>query len=489
MMRLDQDVIQWAIRRGIKPGTLRALHVGGEIIQFGDRRLPAIVFHYLDNGGESVNYKARALNEKAFKQRANGTQQFYNQAAVLAGPLERVYITEGELDACALVEAGVPVHSVLSVVGGAPAKQGDDPASSKRYGYIRDALGAGLDKCKQFVLCTDNDSPGHHLRADLAQILGAANCYWIEWPDGIKDANDALMEWGAEDLGLLMRDGAREFPLEGVYRLSEIPEPPELTLWQGWPEWENKLRLSPSHLSVLSGWPGHGKSHLSQQLWAQIVRRYDIRVAIMSMETREKPFVRRNLRSAYWSKLENEMTENEKKEADDWIEDHFLFLHHPSNSPTFRWVLDKIDECYGRHSISAVSVDPFNMIVQDYDRRQQTETGWIGACLDECTYIAKACNLHLQILAHPAKPIGSGVREAITYSSIAGSQHWANKADQVMSIHRDKFVDEHGGRDTSARLIVHKSRYEELGYPCEIAMKLALDKGVFRCADYDVIDW
>ena len=77
------------------------------------------------------------------------------------------------------------------------------------------------------------------------------------------------------------------------------------------------------------------------------------------------------------------------------------------------------------------------------------------------------------------------MREPITYSSISGSQHWANKSDQILSIHRNTFQDDDGTRNTEARLIVHKSRYEELGYPCEIAMKLALETGCFRCTEYD----
>ena len=218
-MRLDAKTIQWATRRKISAETLKKLHAGGEIIQFGDRQLPAIVFHYLDSHGESVNYKARALNEKAFKQRANGQQQFFNQAAVMAGPMDEVYVVEGEMDACALVEAGVPVHSILSVVGGAPAISSDDPANAKRYAYINDALTGGLGKCKRFVICTDNDSPGHHLRADLAQVFGAGKCYWVEGPDDVKDANDFLIKHGAESLSLFLREDVKEFPLVGIYRL------------------------------------------------------------------------------------------------------------------------------------------------------------------------------------------------------------------------------------------------------------------------------
>jgi twinkle protein len=488
-MRLDARTIGWAARRKISADTLRKMSVGGEIIQFGERKIPSIVFNYTDATGDTVNWKARSLNEKDYRQQPNGTQQFYNQAAVLGGSPDEVYITEGEMDALALVEAGIPATSILSVVGGAPAAKTENAPDAKRYAYIVKALKEGLDDCGRFILVTDNDDPGRHLRNDLAAILGVAKCHWIEWPKNIKDANDALIGWGAGKLASFIKENVREFPIDGVFRLSEIPEPPEMTLWQGWPEWEKKLRLSPTCLSVLSGWPGHGKSHLSQQLWAQIVRKYNIRVALMSMETREKPFVRRNLRSAYWSKLESEMSEAEKKEADDWIEEYFLFLHHPRNAPHFDWICDTINDCHARYAISAVSLDPWNMIVPSFNKMEKTETAWIGECLDTCTYIAKACSLHLQILAHPAKPLGVGVRDPITYSSIAGSQHWANKADQVMSIHRDTFQDDDGRRNSEARLIVHKSRYEELGYPCEIAMKLALDTGCFRCTEYDSGGW
>ena len=489
-MRLDARTIGWAARRKISAETLRAMSVGAEQVRFGERNLPAIVFNYTDAAGQTVNWKARPLNEKDYRQQPNGTQQFYNQAAVLSGPLDEVYITEGEMDALALVEAGVPVHSVLSVVGGAPAARTENAPDAKRYAYVGAAKDAGLDRCHRFIIISDSDSPGRHLRADLAILLGAARCHWIDLPEGIKDVNDLLIAWGVEKPRAYISESANPFPIEGVYRLSEIPEPPALILWRpGWAEFESRMHLSPTCLSVMSGWPGHGKSHLSQQLWAQIARQYDIRVAIMSMETREKPFVRRNLRSAYWGKLELEMTDAEKDEADAWIEEHFLFIHHPRNSPEWAWIADTVNDCHARFGISAVSIDPFNMVIPTFDRRRQTETEWIGTCLDDCSYIAKACNLHLQIVAHPAKPFGAGVRDPITYSSISGSQHWANKSDQVLSIHRDRFQDDDGRRNSEARLIVHKSRYEELGYPCSIAMKLALDTGCFRCTEYDAGGW
>lgn len=139
-MRLDQDVIQWALRRKISPETLRKMSVGGAVTSYGDGNKPAIIFNYFDAQGEIVNWKARSLNDKVFRQQAGGKQQFYNQAAVEAGALNEVYITEGEMDALSLVEAGVPADAVLSVVGGAPANATENPAEAKRYGYVADAL-------------------------------------------------------------------------------------------------------------------------------------------------------------------------------------------------------------------------------------------------------------------------------------------------------------------------------------------------------------
>ena len=75
-MRLDAKTIQWATRRKISAETLRVMNAGGEIIQFGERQLPSIVFHYLDAHGESVNYKARALNEKRLNNAPTASNSF-----------------------------------------------------------------------------------------------------------------------------------------------------------------------------------------------------------------------------------------------------------------------------------------------------------------------------------------------------------------------------------------------------------------------------
>tara|TARA_R100000306_G_C4373885_1_gene141141 strand:+ start:875 stop:2344 length:1470 start_codon:yes stop_codon:yes gene_type:complete len=488
MSGLSAAVVQWAAKRGVSVKTLREAGCG-TAWEIAGKKSPCIVFPYFRDG-KQANAKTRSLAGKDFRTEPGSDLIWYNLDRVLTGKFDTVYVVEGEMDALSLMEADIP--NVLSVPSGGPAtaSNGSDPASARRYEFVRRGMEDGLDQVKKWVLCTDSDGPGRHLRSDLATLLGAGKCHWVEWPEGIKDANDALAAWGGRDLHIFVNEGQQEYPVEGLYRLSQIPEPAPLVLWNpGFAEWENRFRIAPTCVSVVSGYPGHGKSHFTQQVWAQIARDYNVRVAIMSMETREKPFVRRTLRSAYWRKLEMDMSEREKTEADDWIEEHFVFLHHPRRTPEFGWVSDMIETAHARMGISAVSIDPWNMVVPGYDSRTSTETRWIGECLDDCAALAKGITIHVQIVAHPSKPgTGDASTRPITYDRISGSQHWANKPDQVLSIHRDAFADKQtGARLTEAAVRIHKSRYDELGFPTKFNVRLDLQTGCFHSVDYSSI--
>jgi twinkle protein len=52
-------------------------------------------------------------------------------------------------------------------------------------------------------------------------------------------------------------------------------------------------------------------------------------------------------------------------------------------------------------------------------------------------------------------------------------------------VHRPK-VFENGERKTEADLYVLKSRFDELGYPCRLAMNYDLKEGRFKSIDYRV---
>ena len=135
MKKPTEKVIQFAAKRGISPKTLEDLKVEGGIAQYGDRSLESIVFGYYNLDGKRVNYKARAISEKIFKQEKGGEQRFYNLDNVLNSKNLKnntIYVVEGEMDALALYEAGYGIDCILSVPTGAVASPTEQPEVSRK---------------------------------------------------------------------------------------------------------------------------------------------------------------------------------------------------------------------------------------------------------------------------------------------------------------------------------------------------------------------
>lgn len=58
---------------------------------------------------------------------------------------------------------------------------------------------------------------GEALAEELARRIGKHKCYRVRWPDGIKDANQMLVERGIEQLRACINN-AEEYPVEGLQR-------------------------------------------------------------------------------------------------------------------------------------------------------------------------------------------------------------------------------------------------------------------------------
>jgi twinkle protein len=171
--------------RKISRATLERLGVGSGMAFFPElgRECEAVFFPYCAEG-EVVNWKAAAFPVKAFTSKRGGKLQFFNIDRVIGSSI--VYITEGEWDAAALVEAGIPAEQVISVPNGARQRSTDDAGERRGYAYVEEALRAGLSRAKRFVWCGDNDDPGRSLRADMVRLLGVARFHFVDWPKGCK---------------------------------------------------------------------------------------------------------------------------------------------------------------------------------------------------------------------------------------------------------------------------------------------------------------
>ena len=67
------------------------------------------------------------------------------------------------------------------------------------------------------------------------------------------------------------------------------------------------------------------------------------------------------------------------------------------------------------------------------------ETDYIGRCLDELLDFANDLNVHVQVIAHPAKMQRekNGDIPVPTLYDISGSANWVNKADLGVVVHRN----------------------------------------------------
>lgn len=466
--KISDDALTWLQNiRHISRETLAKLPVASGMAWFGEleRRSPAVFFGY--PGG----WKARAYPEKAFTSKPGGSFTFWNIEAVLNGPLEQVFITEGELDACALVEAGIPVDSVLAAPSASP--------SSDEGGlvYVKEALAAGLAKAKRFVWCGDQDDAGRQLRASMARIFGGARLNFVEWPEGAKDANDYLRSDGPQAVRDLLFDGQMPWPSDGLFRLSEIPDPPPLVCWHpGFDAWGNRMSLAAGTLSVATGHPGMGKTLLWGQIWFQVAHAYNLVACIASFETRPKPHMRRQLRTLFGRKLERHLDADERAAADKWIDAHYLFLVHPERRPDLRWLLDEAETAVVRHGAKIVQVDPWNRLEASRELRE-TETEYIGRCLRESYNFAADFNCHVQIIAHPSKTDSARRGDPPELEDIAGSKHWDNMVDQGFVVHRPRLFDAQGNRETYAELHHKKARFDELGFATKFGLDFDIDQG------------
>jgi twinkle protein len=468
---LSDTAITFAKARGISRATLERLGVASGTVHFPSlqKRSPALFFPY---GGD---WKARAFPDKAFVTNVGAKLSFWNLEPVLRGNPETVFITEGEFDALALVEAGIPAGQVLSAPNGA----GDSTERGK--GYVEEALAAGLNRIARFVWCGDGDDAGITLRADMVRRLGAARFWFIDWPEGCKDANDLLRSDGATALRELVTDGALPWPVEGLFRFSEIPKRPQRKLWSlGFPEWDAKVKLAEGTLSVVTGHPGHGKTHFFAQVWFSIVRTYGLVACIASFESLPRPDLQMIWRSLHGGDHERVLTNEQHREADAFIEEHYRFLVHPDHCPTLEWILDKAEVAVIRHGARIVQIDPWNRL-ESAREKNESETDYILRCLRSLYRFAQDMNCHVQIIAHPAKMGQDRRNQPPLLEDIAGSKHWDNVVDQGFVVHRPKLFDAKTGlRQTEANLFHRKARFPELGYQSIFGIELDLARYRFK---------
>lgn len=390
--------------------------------------------------GKPVNHKYRLTSEKRHMMDPDAPLTLWNHDCLVEDSDQPLVICEGEWDALTAVQLG---WRAVSVPNGAPSAETDDPANAKRYDFLWRARDQ-INRVSRIILATDDDAAGKALRADLIALLGADRCSFVEYPFGCKDLNELLVEMGAEAVHKALRE-AKPVPVEGLYRLSDFPDMPELRgVPLGIDALEGKIEIVPGTLTVFTGYANMGKTTITNTVIAHAVMR-GMNVCVGSFETAPKPILRDHIARALIGCSAYDFANHPQRVAAyATLESQVRLISNSLNEDLeidIDGLLELARTAAVRDGCKLFIFDPWNE-VEHKRRGDETGTEYIGRAIRAVKRFARQHNVAVWIVAHPTKP-QKGVNQMPSLYDVSDSANWSNKADYGLVYHRkDKTLNE-----------------------------------------------
>lgn len=422
---------EWFQLRGLSPELARTFGICTK----RDGNANWLAIPYVERG-TVINHKYRITSEKRHRMDEGAPLTLWNHDALLTEPDKPLVITEGEWDALAAIQSGFT--RCVSVPNGAPQQKTDNPGESKRYEFLWRSKDL-LDQVKQIIIATDGDGPGRILAADLAKWLGPERCKFIEYPEGCKDLNEVLASDGAAAVASIL-SGAKPYPVKGLYRIEDFPEPPPtISIPVGIDLLDQHFALTLGTFTVISGWAGHGKTSLLMRMLANLMMA-GVNVALGSFETLPRPILERRMRACLYRVSEDDPRIVKHGQADELMAQRLSVIAHTARDEDTELDLDYIIELAKvavlRDGIRLLVLDPWNEI--EHKRNpDETETEYAGRAIRALKRFALNYECAVWLVAHPRKPHSDGNPRPPSLYDLAGSAHFANKADYGLIIHRE----------------------------------------------------
>ena len=163
--------------------------------------------------------------------------------------------------------------------------------AQKNLGWLEDFIETHMENKQRIYIASDTDEKGLVLRAELVRRFGEEKCRIVTYGEGCKDANELLMQQGAEALKKAIAE-AQEVPLEGVFTANDVREELELLFEKGLQqgatldmvELDDLLSVEVGRLMIVTGIPGDGKSEFLDEMAVRFSLKYDWRCAWFSPE-------------------------------------------------------------------------------------------------------------------------------------------------------------------------------------------------------------
>jgi len=404
-----------------------------------------VAFPYRRNG-VLINIKFRGSG-KRFSLVSQAELIAFNQDCLLDKP-DYLVIVEGELDCMAVHQAGFP--AVISPPNGANLNRNNLEWLDKIYDDV--------DSCSKIIIAVDNDEAGESLKMDLVRRFDLDKLWVVKWPEGCKDANDVLLNYGESKLRNFI-ESAEQIPIEGIlednsleemcHRIYEHGYPKGLEI--GWEQLNEHFKWLRGEFMVVTGIPSHGKSVWTEDAMIQLARFHDWKFGVWVAES-DPEITAMNLLQKYTRQPimgAGKMPRDIFEAGMQYVKQHFKFFNVTENSDnTLDKILDKGAELVKRYGIDCLYIDPWSYVEKKIG--SLTDNQFFETCLPKIKLFRRRYNCMVIIVAHPRKMENdqkTGRPKVPGAYDIGGSNQWYGAPDKIISIYcnyaEDKTVDYH----------------------------------------------
>jgi twinkle protein len=469
---LSDKVISWFGTRGIDETTLKleGIKTCLKWLPQTQKEVNTIAFPFIKNNMR-VNTKYRD-GLKNMTQDKGGEKCFYRYDKIVDA--KEIYITEGEMDALTLIQAGYDT-GVTSVPDGAPNPTAN--TLETKFSYFNEESQKIFEQAEKVYLVTDNDTNGQFLEKELARRIGKEKCFRVTYPEGCKDINEVLLAYDEYVVREII-EAAEPYPITGIHKFSEYKQDilnyydhgHDMGISTGWKNMDDYFKLMKGHLNILSGIPNSGKSEWLDALMVNTIDNNCWKWAVYSPENMpaEMHFQKLVEKSCGQSMtFEKNRLSREKVDSEIDRLSKFIDLVIPEEDEmSLEDILAKIKSSVFRTGINAFIIDPWNEIDHNI-KSGQSETDYVSLALAKIRRFARQHDLSAWIVAHPAKLYkdSKGEYPVPSLYDISGSANWRNKADNGLIVWRDFMGDQ--------KTVVHvqKIRFKNTGKLGEVAFR------------------
>lgn len=397
---------------------------------------PWLCFPYLDRTKTVTNIKWEHLTER----QDNGKkirQQEQNAESTLFGwhliddNTRYAVLTEGEIDSMTVSQWGHPALS-LPDGGGTGEKQRWIDNDWER-----------LEQFSTIYLFLDDDETGQAAVTEIARRLGLHRVKVVSMPENTncKDANDLLVKlgWTAEQFDALLAAAKAiepedlRSPLDYLDATTEVFYPSNAKKMGAnlpWPGLEQKFRLRPSEVTVVSGTNGSGKTLILSLIELYYVEQGN-NVCLFSGEmTAAQTWARAVKQLA----VAEQPTRERIRHCMEWMQGR-LYLYDVKGNADIDKMLEAFEYARRRFGCTLFRIDSLMKLGIDTDDYAKQKL-----VLEKLTAFAARGGVHVIIVAHPRKPKDDN--DVPDKAGVAGTGDITNMADNVLILWRNRRKEE-----------------------------------------------